>query len=556
MNSPDPNAPLMPEDSLDDPELGFGDQEEMSLEPASVEDVEVNPEPEPVSLDTDANVPLDVEPDPDLGNQVEFTDNAPSLDKADEVEPEQTPADKKKGNTGSLELKSLRTEVAGLQEERAKLLDKNRELQEKLESAAPTGEVSRLQAQLSESKKHHAEAEEEVRRLKAELEAATARADKLEEEQSKAQEEVPEDTQKELDLMDAQIKALQTENTQLKEALQEAQGAENRTEHAHDELARKVKELESELEDLRKQLKEGGDKLDAKIKENEELGRELAVAKKAIADQRDSADEVERKGKEIEDRQAELDSLTKALAEARAEIDRLAPMEQEVQRVEGLEDRITEMQEAMVAKEKQVAELQEKLDSEAARSYRLSQRRIPALNAEVEQLQENTRELERKLQKAELKGDTFEEKSKELEDKIADLQRALKGAKARAQDTTIVAAGADDPEQLVGDEVRRLTNRLHELEEERSALAASIRKLSDAHKSELEKYMHRADNLERESDERYEDLLKQRTQMRVLKERISGMLKLAEDLNSTATNQRQPLLEALRKLANVPPDTN
>lgn len=556
MNAPDPNSPLMPEDSLDDPELGFGDEEEMTLEPA-VNDVEIDPDPdaEPISLNTDANVPLDVEPDPDLSNQVEFTDNSPSLDAADEEESIDATPDSN-GDTDRLEFKSLQSELAGLQEERAKLLDKNRELQEKLDAAAPTGEISRLQGQLSEAKKHHAEAEEEVKRLKDELEQATARADKLESKQAEAEESVPDETKKELDLMDAQIKALQTENTQLKEALQEAQGAESRTEHAHDSLARKVKDLESEVEGLQKQLSESADRLDAKIKENEELGRELAVAKKAIADQRDSADEVERKGKVIEDRQAELDAVTKALAEARAEIERLTPFEKEVERVEHLEDRITDMQESMVAKEKEVAELQEKLDSEAARSYRLSQRRIPALNAEVEQLQESNRELERKLQKAELKGNTFEEKSKELEDKIADLQRALQGAKARAQDTAIIQAGSEDPQELVGDEVRRLTNRMHELEEERATLAGSIRKLSESHRSELDKHMGRAEKLEQESDERYEDLLKQRTQMRVLKERISGMLKLAEDLNNTASNQRQPLLEALRKLADVPPDTN
>lgn len=540
----------MPEDSLDDPELGFGDEEEMSLEPA-VHDVEISADDEPVSLNTDANVPLDVEPDADFSNQVDFTDNAPRLD-----QPEADSLIGGNDQAGALAMQSLRSELAGLQEERARLLDANRELTERLDAAAPTGEISRLQGQLGEARKHHADAEEEVRRLKSELESANARYERMEARQAQAEAEVPDDTRQEINLMDAQIKALQTENSQLKEALQEAQGAENRTEHAHDALTRKVKDLEGELDGLRGQLRESGEKLDAKITENTELGRELAVAKKALADQRDSANEVDRKGKEIEDRQAELASVAKALAEARAEIERLVPFEKEVARVEGLEDRITDLQEALLAKEKEAAEVQEKLDSEAARSYRLSQRRIPMLNAEVEQLQESNRELERKLQKAELRGNTFEEKSKELENKIADLQRALQGAKARAQDTAIVQAGAPEPESLVSDEVRRLTNRMQELEEERGALAGSIRKLSTAHRNELDKHTGRADNLEQESDRRYEELLKQRTQLRVLRERISGMLKLAEDLNGTTTGQRQPLLEALRKLADVPPDTN
>ena len=356
--------------------------------------------------------------------------------------------------------------------------------------------------------------------------------------------------------MEAQIKALQVENTQLKEALREAQGAENRTEHAHDELTRRVKTLEAELETLRADLEAGARKLEERITENEQLGRELAVARKELADQRDSADEVERKARELDDRKAELDSVTKALAEARAEIERMTPFEAEVQRVEGLEDRITELQEVIINKEKDVAEMQEKLDSEAARSYRLSQRRIPMLNAELEHAQESSRDLERKLQKAELRANTFEEKARELEDKQSELQRALQAAKARAQDTAIIQHGDVKPEEIVGDEVRRLTNRMRELEEERVRLSADLRKLSEAQRNELTKHSERADRLESESDERYENLLKQRTQMRVLRERMIGMLKLAEDLNATAQNQRQPLLEAMRKLADVPPEAN
>jgi chromosome segregation ATPase len=545
------NDPFMSEDSLDDPELGFG-EEELVMEPV-IHDVRVKPEPEALSMD--ANVPLDVEPDADLGSTVEFTDNSPSLESAaadDDIDI----GDDFDEEESQLELQSLRAELQGLKDEHQALIEKNRELTERVEAAAPSGELSRLEGQLSEARKHHRQAEEELKALKRALEQAQAKASQLEEQAVDAAATVPDDTQRELDLMDAQIKALQTENTQLKEALKEAQGAESRTEHAHDELGRRVGELEDEIEGLRAELEEGRGKLDAKIKENENLGRELAVARKAVADQRDATDDVERKGRELDDRRAELETLTKALADAKAEIERLAPFEKEVARVEGLEDRITALQETLVTKEKECAELQEKLDSEAARSYRLSQRRIPALNSEIESMQENSRELERKLQKADLKANKFEEQAKELETKLGDMQRALQGAKARAQDTAIVQAGDTDARALVGDEVRRLANRIHELEEERGRLLDSLRKVGDGHKSELQKHASRGDRLEQESDQRYEDLLKQRTQMRVLRERMNGMLKLAEDLNATAHGQRQPLLEALRKLADVPPDTN
>lgn len=554
MNASGPgNSPLMDEDSFADPEMGFGEQE-LTMEPLQpmVHDVQIDVEPEPATLASDANAPLDVEPDPELGSTVDFTDQSPALDSADS-KPE---IDAAETDELQLELQSLRAEIQGLQDERAGLIEKTRELQEQLESAAPAGELSRLQGQLNEAKKHHAEAEQENQGLKSELAQAQEKIERLELDSAMSAAEIPDDTKRELDLMDAQIKALQTENTQLKEALKEAQGAETRTEHAHDELNRRVSELEAELKSLREELAEGARKLEERIKENEALGRELALARKELADGRDAADEVERKARELDDRRAELDALTQALAEARGEIERLAPMEAEVKRVENLEDRITDLQEALVAKEKDLAELQEKLDSEAARSYRLAQRRIPTLNAELEQAQEAQRELERKLQKSELKANTFEEQAKELENKLADMQRALQGAKARAQDTAIVQAGDVDARQLVGDEVRRLTNRLREVEEERARLFDTLRKLGDAHKAELELHSGRAEKLELEADQRYESLLKQRTQMRVLRERISGMLKLAEDLNATVSGQRQPLLEALRKLADVPPDTN
>ena len=137
MNAPDPgNTPLMPEDSLDDPELGFGDEQELSLEP-QVHDVTINVEPEepedlsaqpePMDLTADANVPLDVEPDADLSNTVEFTENSPSLDSEDKRELDAKAAADEQDEL-QLELKSLKAELQGLQDERATLLEKNRDL--------------------------------------------------------------------------------------------------------------------------------------------------------------------------------------------------------------------------------------------------------------------------------------------------------------------------------------------------------------------------------------------------------------------------------------------
>ena len=151
MNASGPgNSPLMDEDSFADPEMGFGEQE-LTMEPLQpmVHDVQIDVEPEPATLASDANAPLDVEPDPELGSTVDFTDQSPALDSADS-KPE---IDAAETDELQLELQSLRAEIQGLQDERAGLIEKTRELQEQLESAAPAGELSRLQGQLNEAKK-------------------------------------------------------------------------------------------------------------------------------------------------------------------------------------------------------------------------------------------------------------------------------------------------------------------------------------------------------------------------------------------------------------------
>ena len=68
MNKQDPNASFLPEDSLGDPELGFGEDDFQALPmevmepmPPLVHDVNIETQPEAETLSSDANVPLDVE---------------------------------------------------------------------------------------------------------------------------------------------------------------------------------------------------------------------------------------------------------------------------------------------------------------------------------------------------------------------------------------------------------------------------------------------------------------------------------------------------------------
>ncbi|MBX3460294.1 MAG: hypothetical protein KF696_10105 [Planctomycetes bacterium] len=542
---------LMPDDAFGDPELGFGEDDLVALPlDAPVHDVQVDVDVEPSTLAEDANVPLDVEPDPVIPESEVFTDAAPSLDdEQEDAEVEDVDARQ------TIEMQAVRAELQGIADERDQLAARVRELTDKLEAAAPAGEITRLEAALAEAREFRRQAEEQASALRRENADLHERLVQAEAAALPPAEPEPDEASRD-DLVQAQLTALQSENAQLKEALKEAQAAEARAELAHDELRREIEGLQQQLTSAELRLEEGADAAARMRAESEELGRELALARKQVADVRDAGAAVERGAKELDDRRAELDQLARALADARTEVERLTPFEKEAERVIALEDRITELQQQLLAREKEAAEAQEKLDTEAARSYRLSQRRIPALNKEIEDAQEHNRELERKLQKAELKANTFEDQVRELTEKLGDLERALQGAKARAQDTAIIQPQDADANALVSDEVRRLTNRLREVEAERTRLTERVKMIDAGQKDELKRLSERADRLETESDERFDNLLKQRTQLRVLRERINGMLRLAEDLGKADRDMGKTLLDAIKKLADLPPDIN
>ncbi len=538
------DKPAFPEDSIQDPELDFGAEEELSLEPAVQELVDDSvDDTDAMTLAEDANVPLDVEPDPDLPVGTGFEE---------EISAEQPPP----GELDSLrrEAAALRAELDALKQERTRRQAVTRKLEQKLETAAPATEIVRLEAALTEAKARTREVEDECARLRREAKELAGKAEQAEHLLEAQAQTVPEAAQRDLDLLADKIRSLEEENSRLNDTLNDLQQAEGRTGEAQESLSRQVSELTEKLRAAESAADEARAEAESRVKENQALHAELQALKTELAESRGASDQFERNLQDLDDRQAEAATLQQALAQAREEVQRLQEFEREALRVEQLEDRITELQQDLLGKEKEAAEIQEKLDTEAARSYRLSQRRIPALNREIEETHEHNRELERRLQKAELKARTFEEQAAELQNKAADLERALQGAKARAQDTAVFAPGESETAAVVADEVRRLTNRLREVEAERTELAAEFRRMDEARRAELQRLEARADRLEREGDERYESLLKQRTDLRVLRERISGMLRLAEDLGKADRDQGGTLLDAIRKLAGLPDD--
>jgi chromosome segregation ATPase len=243
-----------------------------------------------------------------------------------------------------------------------------------------------------------------------------------------------------------------------------------------------------------------------------------------------------------EDDRGAMEQMGRDLEDAHAEVARLAPFEQELQRVEALEDRITELQQALLLREQEIAELQEKLDTESARSYRLSQRRIPALNKEIETLTGQVREFERKLQKSELKLATVEERNLDLLAQTSGLQRDLQDARDSMRQTAVLRR-ADNNE--LADQLRR---RLQSSETERLRLTETLQSIGDRNKALIEDVVARAERLEQEGDRHHEALLAARRELKVRGERLAAIAKLADDLGGQNPGKTSPLLEAIRKL--------
>jgi chromosome segregation ATPase len=239
----------------------------------------------------------------------------------------------------------------------------------------------------------------------------------------------------------------------------------------------------------------------------------------------------------------ELEQLGRDLEDAQAEVARLAPFEQELQRVEALEDRITDLQQALLLREHEVAELQEKFDTEAARSYRLSQRRIPALNKEIETLTAQVREFERKLQKAELKLATVEERNLDLTAQIGSLQRDLQDTRNSARQTAVVRRAENNE---LADQLKR---RLQESETERVRLVEALQSIGGRNKALLAEVSGRADRLEQEGDKHHAELLAARKDLKIQTDRLASIAQLVEDILQDSSTSHSPLLDAIRELS-------
>lgn len=571
------NQGLSPEDSLLDPDLGFSDIEMdimSDLEGPAVHDVSIQPENEPPTLSEDANVPLDVEPDPEIHSdngfepELSMSNNLFSDDEelaaktevevATEAINHQAAQAKKQTQRLTVEKQGLSAELESIREENSLL---RRQLAQATDATAALPQEAEFQATkeaLVEAKNQCNAAEEQAKSLRAELESMRAESaqDKAELDAIKAS-QPDEDEQKKIDLMDAQIGSIQAENVQLQEAMKEAQQAESRTEHAHDQLDLSVKDLRQKLDLESASLAESKTEIEVVVTANEELSRKLAVAEKELADNRDVTADVDRKSAEFADHNAELERVTKALSGAVADNEKLKGVQAEIDSLKGVTEELSVLKAELEEKSKRVANLQEKLDTEAARSYRLSQRRIPALNTELENSHEAVRELEAKLQKSELKSRTLDERFQDEKTRTSNLQRALEGAKARAHDTQMISAPSNSPDnqdttQLAEDELRRVTNRLHEVESERSQFADRFQEVTQAHSSDLAKTSARADRLEVESADRFETLLSQRTDLRLLREKVTGLIKLAEELSNSVANERGVIMSSMRKIAVLP----
>lgn len=545
-----PDADALPEAafnndlSFDD---GFGEMTPLAEpEPISVRDVPINPE----TLPEDADAPLEMQPDVDIENSDDESRES-TLASEEEAQDLMARAQESEALRAAMTVKigELTVQLRQAHDEAARASEKVRELTQQLQKAPAAGEVTRLRNEVQAALSARSLAEEDVQAAHNEVEIARAEIARLHahvvEMESAQTPPVP--------------TANEEEEARLRAALEEAQGAIARVEHANEELSRRLKDAEQRSAEQRKQAEGARAEIEQKVSSIEQLQRELALAKNELAQMGDQAADVVRRGREIDDRKAELDRVTMALANAQMELAQARGVADGAEaRIKQAEERAAAAEAAAAADKKRATDLdreakeaRERLDTEAARSFRLSQRRIPALQNEIAAEHAQNMELRRKIEKIEAEKRVIAEQQQEAQAKAEELERALAAAKARMSDTEIIRAGsAPTAAALADEEIARLAARAKAAEEERKRLADLLERMETGRKEEMRAYEQRLAQVNTQADEKLEQAIAARKQARELAVKLGQAMKLAELLaGARGEGERKPLMEKIAELS-------
>lgn len=546
-----PEADALPEASFNNDlsfDDGFGEMTPIAEpEPVSVRDVPINPEP----LPEDADAPLEMQPDVDIENNNEDESSQQTLASEDEAQDLVARAQENEALRVAMTAKIGELTVALRQagDEAQRANERARELTQQLQKAAPAGEITRLRNEVQAALSARSMAEEDVQAAHNEVELARA----------------------EIARLHARVVELESESTppvstsdeheeaRLRAALEEAQGAISRVEHANEELSRKAKETEARIAEQKRAAEDAREQAEQKAARVEQLERELALAKNELAIMGDQAADVVRRSREIDDRKAELDRVTMALAQSQMQLAEARGVAEGAEaRIKEAEARATAAEEKAAAEKKRAADMdrdakeaRERLDTEAARSFRLSQRRIPSLQNEIAAEHAQNMELRRKIEKLEAEKRVIAEQQKESAAKVEELERALAAAKARMSDTEIIRAGASrSANDLADEEIARLAARVKASDDERKRQGDILERMEQSRKEEMRAYEQRLAQVNAQADEKLEQLLAMRKQARALASRLTQAMKLAELLaNARSAQEKQPLLDKIAEIA-------
>lgn len=545
-----PEADALPESSFNNDlsfDEGFGEMTPMAPEPISVRDVPINPD----SLSEDSDAPLEMQPDVDIENNNEDESSQQTLASEDEVEDLVAKAQENEALRVAMTAKIGELTVALRQatDEAQRAGEKVRELSQQLQKAAPAGEVTRLRNEVQAALSARSMAEEDVQAAHNEVELARAEVARLHARVVELESEITPPV----------MTADEQEEARLRAALEEAQGAISRVEHANEELSRKAKEAEARVAEQRRAAEDAREQSEQKAARIEQLERELALAKNELGMLGDQAADVVRRSREIDDRKAELDRVTMALAESQMRLAEAKGIAEGAEaRIKEAEARAAAAEEKTTADKKRTADLEreakearERLDTEAARSFRLSQRRIPSLQNEIAAEHAQNMELRRKIEKIEAEKRVIAEQQKESAAKADELERALAAAKARMSDTEIIRAGASPSAAALADEeIARLAARVKASDEERKRQGDMLERMEQSRKEEMRAYEQRLAQVNAQADEKLEQLLAMRKQARALASRLAQAMKLAELLaDARSAQEKQPLLERIAEIA-------
>lgn len=382
--------------------------------------------------------------------------------------------------------------------------------------------------------------------------------------------------------LESQLAELKAQNEELEDDLQLTEDAKLRlevnTQALRTQFERDLQAKEEQAEEKRRGLIKQLRDLETELEEERKQRTAAVAAKKKLeGDLKDIEATLEMNNKVKEDAlkqakklQAQMKDIIREAEDAKAAKEELAALSKEAERkIKVLEAEVIQLTEDLASSERarraaeaERDELQEEINSNSSKGSlmidekRRLEARIAALEEELEEEQSNSEILVDRNRKAQLSIEQIttelateksnatkhenartllERQNKDLKAKLAEFETSLR-TKLKTQVSTLEAKIGNLEEQLENEAKERLVQQKNnrKLEKKIKELTMNIedeRRHADSYKEQIEKLNNRNKILKRNLDEAEEEIQKEKTQKRKAQRDMEDMLESQESLN-------------------------